>query len=104
MSTEGRNSEQRREEELRREAERTRTTGRTTDGVERGLEVDPTAGVQRRGSQGPLQGVAEGRVTRDDMRRAAKEAIIEREEELKGDGAYGSSTSDPVLPAALAEL
>ncbi|MBA3423594.1 MAG: MIP family channel protein [Rubrobacter sp.] len=29
---------------------------------------------------------------------------MEREEELKGDGAYGSSTSDPVLPAALAEL
>jgi aquaporin Z/aquaporin NIP len=30
--------------------------------------------------------------------------LIEREEELKGDGLYGSSTSDPILPAALAEL
>ncbi|QIN84982.1 MIP family channel protein [Rubrobacter tropicus] len=38
------------------------------------------------------------------MRRAAKEALIEREEELKGDGLYGSSTSDPIFGAALAEL
>lgn len=43
-------------------------------------------------------------VTRDDMRRAAKEALVEREEELKGDGLYGSSTSAPILGAALAEL
>ena len=41
------------------------------------------------------------------MRRAAKEALIEREEELVDDGGgglYGSSTDDPILGAALAEL
>lgn len=48
--------------------------------------------------------VAGGHVGRDEMRRAAKEALIEREEELKGDGLYGSSTSDPILGSALAEL
>lgn len=52
---------------------------------------------------------AEGarRITEEDMRRAAKEALIEREEELaddEGDGLYGSSTSAPILGAALAEL
>ena len=53
-------------------------------------------------------GVAEGRtvqhITREDIRRAARDGVVDREEELKGDGAYGSSTSDPILPAALAEL
>src|ERR687898_95969 len=53
-------------------------------------------------------GVAEGRtvqhITREDMRRAARDGVVDREEELKTDGAYGSSTSDPILPAALAEL
>jgi len=48
--------------------------------------------------------VAEGRITRDDMRRAAKEGLKDREEERAGDGLYGSSTSDPILGAALAEL
>jgi MIP family channel proteins len=48
--------------------------------------------------------VAEGRITRDDMRRAAKEGLKDREEERGGDGLYGSSTSDPILGAALAEL
>ena len=38
------------------------------------------------------------------MRRAARDGVVDREEELKGDGLYGSSTDDPVLPAALAEL
>jgi aquaporin Z/aquaporin NIP len=38
------------------------------------------------------------------MRRAARDGVVDREEELKTDGAYGSSTSDPILPAALAEL
>src|SRR5215210_704131 len=50
------------------------------------------------------QGVAEGRITRDDMRRAAKEGLKDREEKRGGDGLYGSSTSDPILGAALAEL
>ncbi len=104
MGTEGRSGEERREEELRREAERTRTTGRTTDGVERGLADDSPLDVRRRGPEESRRGLHDENITRDDMRRAAKEAIIEREEELKGDGAYGSSTSDPVLPAALAEL
>ena len=53
-------------------------------------------------------GVAEGRtgqhITREDIRRAARDGVVDREEELKTDGAYGSSTSDPILPAALAEL
>jgi MIP family channel proteins len=48
--------------------------------------------------------VAEERITRDDMRRAAKEGLKDREEERAGDGLYGSSTSDPILGAALAEL
>src|SRR5215203_3744197 len=57
--------------------------------------VDP--GVARGGVAGSVaEGYAEGRtgqhITREDIRRAAS------------DGAYGSSTSDPILPAALAEL
>src|SRR5215212_11294190 len=58
--------------------------------------------------EGVAGGVAEGRtgqhITREEMRRAARDGVVDREEELKSDGAYGSSTSDPILPAALAEL
>ena len=58
--------------------------------------------------EGVAGGVAEGRtgqhITREDIRRAARDGVVDREEELKSDGAYGSSTSDPILPAALAEL
>ena len=73
-------------------------------------------GRQRAGGLGPdipagpgvADGVAEGRtgqhITREDIRRAARDGVVDREEELKTDGAYGSSTSDPILPAALAEL
>ena len=104
MGTERTPGEKGREEELRREAERTRTTSLTTDGVERGLADDSPLDVRRRGPEESRRALHDENLTRDDMRRAAKEAIIEREEELKGDGAYGSSTSDPVLPAALAEL
>ena len=57
---------------------------------------------------GVAGGVTEGgtgqHITREDMRRAARDGVVDREEELKTDGAYGSSTSDPILPAALAEL
>ena len=80
-----------REEQLRREAEADRTVGRPVDGS----PLD----ARRGGTEGGGQ-----RLSRDDVRRGAKEALIEREEELKGDGLYGSSTSDPILPAALAEL
>lgn len=69
---------------VRREGEGSRTTTSTEDGVERGQ-----------------------RITEDDVRHAAKEALIEREEELaedEGGGLYGSSTDDPTLGAALAEL
>jgi MIP family channel proteins len=59
-------------------------------------------------SDGIPTGVTEGRtgqhITREEMRRAARDGVVDREEELKGDGLYGSSTSDPILPAALAEL
>jgi MIP family channel proteins len=76
----------------------------------------PTGAEERsRGTVGPgvagggVAGcVAEGRpgqhITMEDMRRAARDGVVDREEELKTDGAYGSSTSDPILPAALAEL
>jgi hypothetical protein len=91
-------SEENRREELRRAA-----SARLADG-ERGERYDSDPGVRRRGTEESRQGTSNGRITRDEMRRAAKEAIIEREEELKGDGLYGSSTSDPVFGAALAEL
>ena len=48
--------------------------------------------------------MSNGHLTRDDMRRAARDGVVDREEELKGDGLYGSSTSDPILGSALAEL
>ncbi|MGB3634553.1 MAG: MIP/aquaporin family protein [Rubrobacteraceae bacterium] len=69
-----------REENLRREAERDRTNISSGDGGER---------------ERPL--------TRNDMRRATKEGLQEREEELTGDGLYGSSPNS-LLGAALAEL
>src|ERR671912_499197 len=53
---------------------------------------------------GVTEGVTGQHITREDMRRAARDGVVDREEELKTDGAYGSSTSDPILPAALAEL
>jgi MIP family channel proteins len=57
---------------------------------------------------GVVEGYAAGtswqRITREDIRRAARDGVVDREDELKGDGLYGSSTSDPILPAALAEL
>jgi MIP family channel proteins len=66
-------------------------------------------GTARPGVAGGIPGgVAEGgtgqHITREDIRRAARDGVVDREEELKTDGAYGSSTSDPILPAALAEL
>jgi MIP family channel proteins len=88
-----------------------------TGGEERRMQDDPAPSIRRRGpgearsgTAGPgiADGVAEGaagqHITRDDMRRAARDGVVDREEELKGDGLYGSSTSDPILPAALAEL
>ena len=71
----------------------------------------PTGAEERRmgtARPGVAGGVAQGTsgqlITREDMRRAARDGVVDREEELKGDGLYGSSTSDPILPAALAEL
>jgi MIP family channel proteins len=55
-------------------------------------------------ADGVAAGTAGQRITREEMRRAARDGVVDREEELKSDGAYGSSTSDPILPAALAEL
>ena len=84
-----------------------------TGDEERRVEDDPTSSVRRRGpgegrkgttDPGVAESVVGQRITRDDMRRAARDGVVDREEELKGDGLYGSSTSDPVLPAALAEL
>ncbi len=80
-----------------------------TGGEEHRMQDDPTPSVRRRGPgegrRGTADpGVAGQRITREDMRRAARDGVVDREEELKGDGLYGSSTSDPILPAALAEL
>ena len=86
----------RREEEERREAGRASAAGEPAEGVRRMTEDDPLLEARR--------APGEGRITRDEMRRAARDGVVDREEELKGDGLYGSSTSDPVLPAALAEL
>lgn len=94
----------RQEERFGREAEQNRTTTKPATGEEQRAEGDATPDVHRRGDAGFRSGAAERYLTRDDMRRAAKEALIEREEELKGDGLYGSSTSDPIFGAALAEL
>ncbi|CAN5711385.1 hypothetical protein BH24ACT22_BH24ACT22_20030 [soil metagenome] len=75
---------ERREDPGRLENERGRTAPGSRDGVEGGQ-----------------------RITENDMRRAAKGALIERENELTddvGDGLYGSSTSNPILGMALAEI
>jgi MIP family channel proteins len=103
--------ENRREERLRRE------TGQPTSDEGYRAEDDPAPSVRRRGSEdarrgtigpdiaeGAGQGTAGQRISRDEIRRAARDGIVDREEELKGDGLYGSSTSDPIMPAALAEL
>ena len=103
--------ENRREESLRRE------TGQPTSDEGYRAEDDPAPSVRRRGSEdarrgtigpdiaeGAGQGTAGQRISRDEIRRAARDGIVDREEELKGDGLYGSSTSDPIMPATLAEL
>ncbi|HEY6582819.1 MAG TPA: MIP family channel protein [Rubrobacter sp.] len=103
--------ENRREERLRRE------TGQPTSDEGYRAEDDPAPSVRRRGSEdarrgtigpdiaeGAGQGTAGQRISRDEIRRAARDGIVDREEELKGDGLYGSSSSDPIMPAALAEL
>ena len=103
--------ENRREESLRRE------TGQPTSDESYRAEDDPAPRVRRRGSEdarrgtigpdiaeGAGQGTAGQRISRDEIRRAARDGIVDREEELKGDGLYGSSTGGPILPAALAEL
>jgi MIP family channel proteins len=67
----------------------------------------PTSAEERRmGTAGPgvVEGMTGQRITTEVLRRAARDGVVDREEELKSDGAYGSSTSDPILPAALAEL
>ncbi|HEX5848480.1 MAG TPA: MIP/aquaporin family protein [Rubrobacter sp.] len=73
-----------------------------------GLEIPasgPTGAEERRmGYAGVTEGRTGQHITREDIRRAARDGVVDREEELKTDGAYGSSTSDPILPAALAEL
>lgn len=89
-----------REEVQRREGERASTSGAIPD--------DSTPNVRRRGGESSSLDGAEGatgqRFTRDDMRRAAKDGVKDREEELTGDGLYGSSTGGPILGPALAEM
>ncbi len=80
-----------REEQLRREAEAGRTAGRPVDGS--------SVEARRAGTEGGGQ-----RLTRDDVRHGAKDALLEREQELTTDGLYGSSTDAPILGSALAEL
>jgi MIP family channel proteins len=81
-----------REEQLRREAEAGRTAARPVDGSP--LDAGRGAATEGGGQ----------RLTRDDVRRGAKEALIEREKELTPDGLFGSSSDSPVLGSALAEL
>ncbi len=80
-----------REEQLRREAEAGRTAGRPVDGA--------PLNARRDGADGGRQ-----TLSRDDVRRGAKEALVEREKELTPDGLYGSSSDAPILGSALAEL
>ena len=80
-----------REEQLRREAEAGRTAGRPVDGA--------PLNARRDGAEGGRQ-----TLSRDDVRRGAKDALIEREKELTPDGLYGSSSDAPILGSALAEL
>ena len=78
---------------------------RVEDDPAPGLSYSAPAGARRTAAEGGIaEGVAGRGISRDEMRRAARDGVVDREEELKSDGAYGSSTSDPVLPAALAEL
>ena len=81
-----------REEQLRREAEAGRTAARPVGGS----PLDAGRGVATEGGG--------QRLTRDDVRRGAKEALIERERELTPDGLFGSSSDAPILGVALAEL
>jgi hypothetical protein len=93
----------RREEELRRKTGTPPTSGRTSGGVRRSTDDDLLN--TRAGDLGAShRDVDERRISRDEIRRAARDGIVDREEELKGDGLYGSSTSDPIMPATLAEL
>ena len=95
---------EKREEELRRQAEAGRTSARPADGIERGIGADSTSGVRRRGADGGAEGAGGQGISRDEMRRAVKEGIREKEQEDAGDGLYGSSTSAPILGSAVAEL
>jgi hypothetical protein len=85
----------------------TRPTGYDPDPVvvQRRGDTDHEEGRQRAGGLGPdihasgpgvAAGVAGGtsghRISREEMRRAARDGVVDREEELKSDGAYGSST------------
>jgi MIP family channel proteins len=81
-----------REEQLRREAEAGRTGARPVDGSP--LEAGRGAATEGGGQ----------RLTRDDVRRGAKEALLERERELTPDGLFGSSSDAPIMGSALAEL
>ena len=86
----------RREEELRREAGRRPATEGPTDNV--------PPGTGRADADTSRRGGSNGHITKDEMRRAARDGVVDREEELKGDGLYGSSTSAPILGSGLAEL
>ena len=96
------------------ESGKARASGSGPDAVEvHRAGVTMTTNGAGRGASGPTfpppvpvspKATAGQRITRDEMRRAARDGVVDREEELKGDGLYGSSTSDPILPAALAEL
>lgn len=90
----------------RLEEEARRQSGRNSEpGVPAGdgrVLADGSPDVRRRDAG--AESVAGQRITRDDMRRAAKEGVKDREKELTGDGLYGSNTSDPILGAALAEM
>ena len=80
-----------REEQLRREAEVGRTADRPVDGAPLNARRDGTDGGRQT-------------LSRDDVRRGTKEALVEREKELTPDGLYGSSSDAPILGSALAEL
>ena len=87
-----------REEELRRRAEADRAAVGPANGGGQGPAGGSSLDTGRRTGGGGQN------LTRDDIRLAAKQGLIDREEELKTDGLYGSSTDDPILPSALAEL
>lgn len=103
-----------REERARRGEESQRETSRTwsteehltedRDAVKHGIDEDSSVGTRPPGTGGARQRADGPGITEDEMRRAAKQGLIDREEELTGDGLYGSSTSDPLIGAAIAEL